>query len=216
MLSFNFLACLLLYLAPQHVLLLSQHVYLFYNMFYCFDVVGLAFFDQDMSKFHIYAQMYMFMCFLPCLYLDLHVYVLFAMFLLISTYLCAFCHACAQIYTFMCFCNVCIQIYMFGCYAQCFYSIFVPCFLLFLMFGFWVGCRSRSSGLGLHPYTHVSINFWGLFLYACLCFFFHFPCFLLQICACLLTPKLFIMFWLFSLCGFVDCWSLGLLACLVV
>ena len=62
-------------------LLFSQHVNLFYNFFYCFDVVGLAFLGQDMSKYLACAQIYMFMCFSPFLCLDLHVCVLLAMFM---------------------------------------------------------------------------------------------------------------------------------------
>ena len=70
----------------QHVLQLSQHGYFLFAMIYHSDVVGLAFLGQDMSKFHIctliymlvfrsssYAQLYMSMCSLPCLCLDLHV-----------------------------------------------------------------------------------------------------------------------------------------------
>ena len=63
-----------------------------------------------MPKYYVCAQIFMFMCSLLCLCLDLHVYVLIAMFVLRSTCLCAHCH-------------VYVQIYMFGCYALCFYSL---------------------------------------------------------------------------------------------
>ena len=147
------------------------------------------------------------MCFLPCLCLHLHVYVIFVMLVLRSTCLCAFFHACAQIYMFMCFLlSLYVWIYMFMFLKLCLDAMpsvlqfYISCLCLFLVFGFWVGCRSRSSGLGLHPYTHVSIKGFDQFLYACLCFVCSFPCFLLQIHACLLRSRLFVMFLLvFSL-----------------
>ena len=41
----------------------------------------------------------------------------------------------------------------------------------FLCFGFWVRCRSRSSGLGLHPYTQVQQRVWiSSFLHVCASF----------------------------------------------
>ena len=35
-----------------------------------------------------------------------------------------------------------------------FFSYYTSYLCLFLVFGFWAGCRSRSSGLGLHPYNY--------------------------------------------------------------
>ena len=57
----------------QHVLLSSQHVYQLFHLFYCFDVVGLAFLGQDMSNLLLYVLF-------PCLCLDLHVHVLKVLF----------------------------------------------------------------------------------------------------------------------------------------
>ena len=45
--------------------------------------------------------------------------------------------------------------------------------ILFMSFSFvclWVGCKSRSSGLSLHPYTQVSIKGLDQFFFGCLCF----------------------------------------------
>ena len=59
-------------------------------------------------------------------------------------------------------------------------------FAFFLRFGFWVGCRSRSCGLGIQPYTHFSIKGLDQFFYAYLCFVCPFPCVYVWIHACML------------------------------
>ena len=63
------------------------------------------------------------------------------------------------------------------------YSLISLGYASFLCFGFWVGCR--SSGLGLHPYTQVSIKVLDYFLCVRLCFVFPFPCVYVWIHACL-------------------------------
>ena len=130
MLYLLFLACSCF----QHVLQLSQHVYLLFSMIYHFDVVGLAFLGQDMSKFHVCAQIHMILGSFPCLCLDLHAYVFFTMFLLRSACLCLNLHVYAQIYVFMCSVPcLCAQIYV-GCYAMCYFSTFCPLISLFPAF----------------------------------------------------------------------------------
>ena len=96
--SFLFIALPNFALLNKMLLFLFQAcLYSFYIMFPClyhdlsFDVVGLAILGQDMSKFHVCAQIHMFLGFLPCLCLDLHAYVLFAMFMLRSTCLLVYC-----------------------------------------------------------------------------------------------------------------------------
>ena len=109
--SFPFIACSsfflfnnMLYYFSQHVLA-SQHVFIgslaffiAYAMIYHFDVVGLALLSQNMSKFNACDQIHMILGSLPCLCLDLHAYVFFAMLMLRSTCLCVLCHVYAQIY----------------------------------------------------------------------------------------------------------------------
>ena len=78
-----------------------------------------------MSKYYGYVSIYLFLCMLPCLSLDLHVSMLVSIFMLDlcfydpffmpmlrSMLLCALFHAYAWIY-------------MFGCYAMCYCSPFV-------------------------------------------------------------------------------------------
>ena len=109
----------MLYCFSQHVLT-SQHVFmvflacfLTFAMIYHFDVVGLAFLGQDMSKFNVCAQIHMLLGSLPCFCLDLHAYVFFAMFMLRSMFLWAMCYAYAQILAFLCSMPcLCDQIYM--------------------------------------------------------------------------------------------------------
>ena len=141
-------------LAYQHVLWFLQHVSLLFTMIYRFDVVGLAFLGQDMSKFSLlvcYAQIYMPICSFSCFCLDLLLY--------------------AQIYVFMCFVPcLCAQIYMLVCHVLI--QPFGSSMSFFLVF--WpllVGCRSRSRGLGLHRYTQAYIKGLDHFLYECLCLF---------------------------------------------
>ena len=160
---------------------------------------------------NVYAQIYMPMCSLPCLYLDLHVYVFFVTFMLKSTCSQAHCHVYAQIYMFMgslpclcldlCLCVLCriyAQIYMPMCSLPCLcldlcvYVLYVmlvcldlcwllchvllyPLFSLYIslscVLAFLVGHRSRSCGLGLHPYTQAYIKRFGSFplhVYVCL------------------------------------------------
>ena len=97
-----------------------------------------------------------------------------------------------------------------------FIALYHLVYAFFLCFGFQVGCRSKSSGLGLYPYTQISIKGLDQFFYACLCFVCSFPCFILQIHACLLRPRPLPCYFLFSLCGYVLVSICGLLVCLVV
>ena len=75
-------------------------VCLLFAMIYYFDVVGLAFLGQDMSAFHVCAQINIFLGSLPCLCLNLHAYMFFAMFLLRSTCQCLYLCPYIQIYVF--------------------------------------------------------------------------------------------------------------------
>ena len=119
------------------------------------------------SLFYSFSSMSTF--FLPC-FISLMLLVqpswvricLNTLFVLRSTCLGAFCHACAQIYMFVCL-KVCLDAMPSAL------QFYISCLCLFLVFGFWVGCKSKSSGLGLHPYTHVSIKGLDCFLCACLC-----------------------------------------------
>ena len=121
-------------LASQHVFIVFLACFLAYAMIYRFDVVGLVFLGQDMSKFSTYAQIYMPMCSLPCLSLDLHAYVLFAMFLLRSTCQCLNLCPYAQIYVYICFVPcLCAQIYVV-CYAMRYFSPYYPLISFFLAF----------------------------------------------------------------------------------
>ena len=86
-----------------------QHVSLLFTLIYHFDVVGLTLLGQDFSKFNVCAQIYMSTCSLPCLYLDLHAYVFFAMFMLRSMCLCL--DLCVYVLRAM---FVCLNLYV-GC-----------------------------------------------------------------------------------------------------
>ena len=62
---------------------------------------------------YVYAQIYMPMCSLSCLCLDIHAYVFFAIFMLRSMCLWASCHTYAQIHVFIrSMPYLCLQIYM--------------------------------------------------------------------------------------------------------
>ena len=196
--------------------LFSQPFYCFislYNMFY--------FFSQYISYFILLPRMFysfpsMSTCFLIC-FMALMLLAqptraricLNTLFVLRSTCLCASCHACAQIYMFMCL-KLCLDA-MPGALQLCF-----SCLCLFLVFGFWVGCRSTSSGLGLHPYIQVSIKdldfFSSLLVYAMFALF-HVLC--LDPCLFAQIQALCHFLAYFPFCGFIACWSLGPLACLV-
>ena len=149
-------------------------------MIYHFDVVGLAFLGQDMSKYnvcaqihmllapcHVYAQIYISMCSLSCLCIDQHVYVFFAMFLLRSTCLCL--DLCIYVLRAM---FVCLDLYV-SCSAMFFYSPFVPSYLNFLCFDpFWCGV-DLDHVVQAYICTPWPISK-GLdhFLYPCLCLLF--------------------------------------------
>ena len=182
-LAYNMLYCfpwyiscfILLYLASQHVLQLFQHVSLLPHIFYCFDDVGLAFFGQDMPKYHVCTQIYMLRCFLTCLYLNLHVDMLFDMFMLRSICSCAFCHVMLR---YMCSvppCHVYAQIYMLVA-MPCAFVAFYLLLCLFLMF--WalgrmqiqiLWSRPTSIRLGLHQRVWI-ISFMHVFACLLLCF----------------------------------------------
>ena len=87
----------LLYSTSQHVLWFFQHVYLHFTMIYRFDIVGLAFFGQDISKFQACAQIYMFMLRSTCLCLDLCLFGPCVVPMFRSICLCALCHVCCNI-----------------------------------------------------------------------------------------------------------------------
>ena len=164
---------------PQHVIA-SQHVFIVfiacflpYAMIYRFDVVSLAFLGLDMSKFHVCAQIHMFLdslpfsclCSLPCLCLDLHAYVFFTMFLLRSTSLCL--DLCVYV---LCAMLVCLDLCWLLCHVllQPFLSLNIS---LSYILPLLVGCRSRSCGLGLHLYTQAYIKGFGSFslhIYVCM------------------------------------------------
>ena len=120
---------------------------------------------------HACAQIYLFPCFLSCLCLDLLAYVLFAMLMFKSISLCALCHVHVSKFTCWLLCHVLLKP---------FYLLIVP-FSCVLALQVW--CRSRSCGLGLHPYTQPYIKGFGSFhlctsMFVCLllCFIFIFIC----------------------------------------
>ena len=180
---------------------------LLYNMFYCFiQYISYLIFVPSMSPYFIayFVTLMMFVqpswvriclntqfvlrstcvrCFLPCFCLDLLVSMLFAMLMLRSIYLCAPCHAYAQIYMFMCslpclcldpylcvlYAMLCVQIYMLdamSCASLAFMSLDIS---LSCLLALQVRCRSRSCGLGLHPYTRPILKGLDHFLYVCVC-----------------------------------------------
>ena len=108
------------FLASQHVFIVFLACFLTYAIIYRFDVVGLAFLGQDMSKFNVYAQIYRPMSSLPPICLDLcWLLCLNLMFVLRLTNLCVIFFPYAQIYVFMCSVPCfCAQIYI-GCYVMC-------------------------------------------------------------------------------------------------
>ena len=139
----------------------------------------------------VYAQIYMSMCSLPCLCLDLQLYVLLAMFMLRSICLCALCYVCVQIYIFVHSvpCSH-VQIYMFGCYVMCSYSLF--CLLMYLFLVFWPFRQGVDLDLDLvvQAYIHTPKPISkGLdhFLYACLCLL---ACFYVLSPCCLCRSRL--------------------------
>ena len=206
----------LLYLVLQYALslsivylflyLASQHVYLLSNMFYYFDVVGLAFLGQDMPKNHVYAYIYMFMCSLSCFCSDLHVYVLCAIFMLRSTCLCSLYH---------------VYVSRSMCWMLCFVILqpLISYYAFFLCFGPQVGCRSKSCGLRLHPYTYAYIKRFGSVpLCVCMltCFFSLYPCLPVQIQALpCFVPSVGLCFLVFGghLLVSLICPSYGLFGC---
>ena len=112
---------------------------------------------------HAYAQIYMFICSLPCLYLDLYVYVLLTMLMLRSICWCAPCHVCVQI---------CILVTM-PCASI---ALFVSCYISFFCFSplgrvqtqiLW----SRPISIHLGLYQRVWII---SFMHACTCLLLHF------------------------------------------
>ena len=71
---FFFVVVVVVVVASQHVLWFFQHVSLLFAMIYRFDVVGLAFLGQDMSRSRS-----------TCLFLDLHAYAFYVVHVLRST-----------------------------------------------------------------------------------------------------------------------------------
>ena len=107
---------------------------------------------------YAYAQIYMFICSLPYLCLDLYAGVLFAMFVSRSTYW-----------------------LLYHVLLQPFLSLAIS---LSYVLALQVGCRPRSYGLGLHPYTQAYIKRFRSFL-LCMrmlaCFYTLYPCLPAQI-----------------------------------
>ena len=99
---------------------------------------------------HVYAQIYMPMCPLPCFCLDLHVSAQIYVHMLRSIYLYAPCHACV----------LRSMLVAMPCYTLALLSldISLSCFLALS-----IGSRSRYCGLGLHPYTQAYIKGFGSF-----------------------------------------------------
>ena len=162
--SFCLIKCFICF--SEHVLQLSQHVYLLFTMIYCFDVVGLAFLGQDMSTFHVCSQIHVILGSLPCFCLDQHVSVQIHVHMLRSTCLCAPYHA--YVLRSTCLCAP-YHAYVLGsmlvampCATLALLSLIVSlfCFLALL-----VVCRSRSCSLGLHPYTKAYIKGFGYFMH---------------------------------------------------
>ena len=110
----------MLYCFSQHVFMVFLACFLTYAMAYRFDVVGLAFLDQDMSKFNVCVQIHMILSSFPCLCLDLHAYVFLAMLIFRSTCLCL--DLCVYVLHAM---LVCLYLCWFLCHVR-FYSPFVP------------------------------------------------------------------------------------------
>ena len=128
----------------------------------------LAYILLSLAFQHVYAQIYMSTCFFPCLCLNLHVYVLFAMLMLRSTCLCvlylvyaclcAFCHIYAQIYMSMCFMPcLYVWIYMFICLKLCLdampsalYLLLLPCSSVWLLGGVQIQIL-QSRPTSIHP-----------------------------------------------------------------
>ena len=113
---------------------------------------------------HVYAQIYMPMCSLPCLYLDLCFFRSLVMPMLRYLHLCASCHVFVLRSICWLLCHVLLQ-------------HFCPLVSLFLVFwSLLVGCRSRSRGLDLHPHTQAYIKVFGSFpymhVYVCLLLYF--------------------------------------------
>ena len=135
------LPCLRLIYMPMcslSCLRLDLHAYVFFAMFVLTSICFQA-------PWHVYAQMYMPMSSLPCLCLDLHAFVLFALSTLRSISLSDLCL---------------VHVYRSTCWLLC-HELLRPFYLLISLFPmFWpllVGGRSRSCGLGLHPYTQACI-----------------------------------------------------------
>ena len=133
---------LLLYLTLKHALLLSIVYLLLY-----------------LTSQHALQLSSMSPCFLTCFIalmmlaqLSWAMICLNALLALRSTCLHASCHACDWIYMFMCSLPCLgVQIYMLGVMSSVWLCLYVSCYAIFLCFGSWAGCRSRSRALGLHP-----------------------------------------------------------------
>ena len=129
-----------LYIASQHVLWFLQHVPLLFAMIYllillaqpswariCLNLMFVLRSISFQAPCHVYVQIQMPMCSLPCLWC-----------------LCAPCHTCV----------LRSMLVTMPCASKALFSLYVSlsCVLALL-----VGCRSRSCGLGLHPFTQPYI-----------------------------------------------------------
>ena len=200
-------------LAFQHVFMVFLACFLAYAMIYRFDIVGLAFLGWDMSKFNVCAYIHMLLGSLPCLCLDLHAYVFFAMFMLRYTCLCFLCHAFAQIYMPM-FRSMSLCVLRSICWLLCHVLLQPFCSLMPLFLGsgpFW-----WSVDLDLVVQAYIFIpklilkgldNF--LYVYSCLlaCFYAlclclpvqiqDLPCFAPSMGLCLLVLRATCFVWLY-------------------
>ena len=145
---------------------------------------------------------------LSCLCLDLHVYVILAMSMPRSISLSALCLVHMSRSTSWLLCHVLLKL---------FYLLLSPFSRVLALL---VGCRSRSCGLNLHPYTQAYIKGLDHFLYTCLCFLACFyalsPCLPIQIQALqCFVPSVGLCLSVFEancLCGYI-CPSQGLFEC---
>ena len=216
------------YFFSQHVLAssmslqLSQHVSLLMPRFIALMLLAYPSWTRVCLNFmfvlrstcfqapcHVYAQIYMPICSLPCLCLDPHVYVFLAMFMLKSTYLCVLCHVYAQIYmlvfrSMFLYLDLCVYVLcaMLVCSYLCWLLCHVPP-LISLFLAFW----SFQWGVDIAPmvqaYIHTPIPILkGLDQLLCMSVF---ACLLLCFISILASLDLSFAI-LCALCGLVLVW----------
>ena len=122
-----------------------------YNPHPCLSIAFSSFFLFNNMLLCLYLHVYV--CSLPYLYLDLHVYSQIYVPILRSMCLCAPCH---------------VGVLRSICQLLCHLLLSPFCSLMSLFLVFWpllVGCRSRSRGLGIHSHTQAYIKGFRLFPY---------------------------------------------------